>query len=187
MVASCSLSDSEKVAELEQTIRDLRNTISTLEAENRQLEQDYQALLTETGESEEEPTQTTTVTTLDIGYPHAENWDADAEKDGLIIEMKPLDKDEKLVKAAGTVSAKLWEKDYWAEDEKGDLLQEWKTIQIKTSDYKKLYEWSDEHWSGAELRLAFETDITEDSGILEITFTTGGSSFVARDDLIYLN
>ena len=81
----------------------------------------------------------TEVVTIDIGWPMAENWDADPEVDGIEFNLTPKDVEDKMVETPGVVSAKLWLKPSFLEEKKkGDLVQEWSGIEMTKDDYSWL-------------------------------------------------
>ena len=122
------------------------------------------------------PAPTKIATILDIGYPLAQNWDADADIDGLELYLTPKDEEGIIVQAPGVVSAKLWlERTFLEGGGKGDLVQEWNDIQVKKDDYYL--------WLGAKIRLEYKGFRPKQMqfGILEVTFITpDGKSFSAR-------
>jgi hypothetical protein len=122
------------------------------------------------------------VVTLDLfGFTTAKNWDADPEIDGIEVEIWPKDAKDEVVRAPGTVSAKLWLQKSLFESEKGELVQTWSGISIKKEDYGFI--------GGAKVRLEYSGFVpTEEQwGILEVTFTTlDGNSFTAREKDIHL-
>lgn len=128
--------------------------------------------------------QTTEVATLNLWLASPENWDADAETDGIEVTISPKNSADRLVKENGTVSAKF----YWdiglMDYKKGSLIQEWTDIPISEDDYD---------FRGAKVRLEYSPDFDLSkvdsfaTGILELTFkTTDGSEFNAKDDSVYL-
>jgi len=121
------------------------------------------------------------VVTLDIfGFTMAENWDADPEVDGIVVEIWPKDAEDHTVEAAGTVSAKLWLQKSILEPEKGELIQTWTNIPVSEEDYGFI--------GGAILRLEYHAfaPTGDQWGILEVTFTNPDGIFTAREKDIHL-
>jgi hypothetical protein len=130
-----------------------------------------------------EPTPTATeVVTIDIGWPMAENWDADPDIDGIEFHLRPKDAQDETVHTAGVVSAKLWlERSFLEGGGKGSLVQEWSSIQVTEDDYDWLY--------GAIIHLEYKSFQPErlQLGILEVTLVTpNDEGFGARANSIFL-
>jgi len=124
---------------------------------------------------------TKAVTTIDIGWPMAKNWDADPEVDGIEFGLTPKDAEDKMVETPGVVSAKLWLERPFPETGKGDLVQEWSNIQVTKDDYDWLM--------GVTIRLEYKGFEPKEMqfGILEVSLVTpDGKSFTARDSSVML-
>jgi len=108
------------------------------------------------------------ITHLKFKFATRENWDADAEVDGLVVRFQPRDKDEIPVTAPGTTSAELWETNSLGE--KKQLLQKWQGIQVTKEDYDS---------DGAKVRLEYNFQPkAHQYAVLVVTFTTQeGNSF----------
>ena len=131
--------------------------------------------------AEAPPAPTKAVTTIDIGWPMAENWDADPEVDGIEFDLTPKDAEDKMVETPGVVSAKLWLERPFPETGKGDLVQEWSNIQVTKDDYDWLM--------GVTIRLEYKGFEPKEMqfGILEVTLVTpDGKSFTARASSVML-
>ncbi|MBR9682554.1 MAG: hypothetical protein GOV02_02675 [Candidatus Aenigmarchaeota archaeon] len=128
--------------------------------------------------------QETTVQTLELFLAMGKSWDADADPDGIEVTIMPKDRDDDLVKTAGTLSAKLYYREY--DDEfnavKGDFIEEWTNIQVTKSDYG---------FMGAEIRLEYKSGFVpkgSDYGWLDVTLITpDGKSFSAKYDIVMLS
>lgn len=148
-------------------------------------------------EDEEEPETQPTATkvqTIEIFFISAESWDADAEIDGLEVNLRPADANDDLVKTAGTVEIKLWQlecTDYseyigMCMEEKctmkdGDLLETW-SLPITKDDY--------DPWLRirAEYRNYQVTDDELAMGCAKVTLITpDGKRFEALDDAVFIN
>lgn len=127
------------------------------------------------------PAQTATnVVTVELMLPQGKSWDADPEIDGIEVYVSPKDANDKLVKAEGTLDAKLWTAEYdysTMERVKGDLIGEWSNVAVRSSNYDYL---------GSKVRLEFSDYESSglQTGILEVTFKTSGKEFSARSTAI---
>ena len=124
------------------------------------------------------------VQTVELFMATPDSWDADAETDGLELQVRPKDSTDQLVKASGTLSAQLYKRADNAlqpDAKKGELIQEWKNISINEENY--------DFWA-LKARLEYTTPIQADKyemGWLEITFNTSdGKEFKAADDSVFL-
>ena len=81
--------------------------------------------------------QVTSVTSLDLILSASLDWDDDPDPDGLQFRIIPKDSNGFVVKAEGTVSAKLWSQQNTTTGEKGKLIQEWNNMRIAKRDYDK--------------------------------------------------
>ncbi len=157
-------------------------------------EQNSNSGATETEDVASEPEETLPkVQTIGDVFITAENWDADAEVDGLEFTLNPEDRNGKLVETPGTVVVKIWQPkctEYLygscmdtscvMEDE---YLIETMTVPLTTENY--------DMW-GATIRAEYKTyQVTSDefkTGCVKVNLTTpDGKSFVALDDSVYLN
>lgn len=139
----------------------------------------------ESAQSAADETQDTTetqVATLDLFGTMGENWDADADVDGLEVELRPLDSSDSLVKTAGTVHATLYNQNYnpMGDNTKGSEIQSW-DVSISEDDF--------DFWS-VVLRLEYKADYQPsdmDMGWFELTLTTpDGKTFEVRDDSVFV-
>lgn len=122
------------------------------------------------------------VQTIDLGWPTPENWDADAETDGIEFNISPKDSKGDTVVTDGTINAKLYENVGFAADQKGDLIQEWNNIKVSKDNFS---------FMGAKVRLeyksGFKTTEPYAQGWLDITFVTpGGKEFNATQKNVFL-
>jgi len=127
------------------------------------------------------PPAPTEVVTIDIGWPMAENWDADPEVDGIEFDLTPKNAEDRMVETPGVVNAKLWLQAQYPATGKGNLVQEWSDIQVTKDDYDWLM--------GVTVRLEYKGFQPEKMqfGILEVTFITPDSkSFTARASTVML-
>jgi hypothetical protein len=122
---------------------------------------------------------TTTVATLGDIYALPQNWDADSQDDGIKFFLNPKDSSDKPVEVDGTLRAILWKKEQAGMDfVKGDMIKEWKGIQVKKSDFG---------YAGAEVRLEYDDNYVPDqfdAGVLEVRFDTQGKTFTAQADVL---
>jgi len=124
-------------------------------------------------------TAQTEVTYIKKGFISADQWDSDAEVDGLKIRLKLYDKNDLLIKEEGTLEVVLYEK-LFDEDYnsiKGNELDRW-TVKITKDGYES-----------GELtgKLEYHKPITADFGWVELTFTAkDGSKYNTYDDIVYL-
>jgi len=110
---------------------------------------------------------------IECGYP--ENWDADAEDDGIVYHISPLSDDETVVPLEGTFDTKVYEMvqvdDWGFEYEKGKVLYT-QTGELKGQDRLNYFD----TWYGYNIQLSWD-DIdpymasSNDEGIMFVTFT----------------
>src|SRR3989344_4064275 len=133
------------------------------------------------------------VSTIGDVYITAETWDSDSEIDGLQFDLRPKDKDDKIVETDGSVTIQLWKRvctesnDYfcasWACTMKDkDLLEAW-TIPITKSDFKSFL--------GTKIRAEYQKyKLSGDEyslGCVQITLTTpDGKQFKSSSDSVFL-
>jgi hypothetical protein len=111
------------------------------------------------------------------------NWDDDLEPDGVAFALRPQDADGFMVKAEGSLGAKLWSQPDRFAEKKGELIQEWNNIHVTRRDYSKKD-------LAARIRLEYADykPAPGECGILEVTFTLpGGKSFTFSESKISLN
>jgi hypothetical protein len=126
----------------------------------------------------------TEVKSLDLFLAMGDNWDADAETDGIKLTLQPKDSKGNTVKANGTLSARLYENitGMSLDNKKGDLIQEWNNIKINKNNYEIF---------GVEVQLEYKPDFSPkasyETGWLDITFKTeDGKEFSATKDTVFL-
>lgn len=135
------------------------------------------------------------IQTLGEVYVSAENWDADAEIDGLEFTLRPRDLNDNMIPTDGTVKAKMWEyrcvdrdiifEDVYCKKEdcgNNEPTENW-SIGIKKDGFG---------YSGTKIRLEYkEYNITDDEykkGCLEIVLVTpDGKEFTVKKDTVFLN
>ena len=120
---------------------------------------------------------------IDCGYP--DNWDADADDDGITYDLQLLASDNTVVPIEGTFETKVYEKvpkDEWGfEFEKGKLIYT-RTDTLEGNERLKYFDtWSGYHialnWDDVESFMASSSD----NGIMYVTFTDKeGNSFEAK-------
>ncbi len=132
------------------------------------------------------------VTHLEISCNYPENWDADADDDGITFALKPLATDKTIVPIEGTFEVKAYERvpvgEYGFEIEQGKLI--YTRIDILEGNERFQYFSS---WGGYNIALKWDEVesymvSSEDEGILYVTFTDKeGNSFSAKtgDDVYY--
>jgi len=112
----------------------------------------------------------------------AVNWDNDPEPDGIQFVVRLQDADGFMVKAEGSLSARLWSQPDVLKEEKGKLIQEWSDIHVTKKDYTEDLL--------ARIRLGYNdyTPVLGERGILEVTLTLpDGRSFTVEESNISLN
>lgn len=125
------------------------------------------------------------VTHLEIDCGYTDNWDADADDDGITYDIQPLSSDNTVVPLEGTFETKVYEKvptDEWGfEFDKGKLLYSM-TGDLKGQDRLQYFD----SWSGYSVQLSWD-DVdsymasSSDYGIMYVTFTDlDGNSFEAK-------
>lgn len=115
------------------------------------------------------------VTHLEIECDYPENWDADAEDDGIIYHISPLSEDGTVVPLEGTFNTKVYEMvqvdDWGFEYERGKVLYT-QTGDLKGQERLKYFD----TWYGYNIQLAWE-DVepymasSKDDGIMFVSFT----------------
>ena len=126
------------------------------------------------------------VTHLGILCSPPENWDSDAEDDGIAFYIQPLAGDETIVPIEGTFNLKVYERvptgDYGFEIEKGKLVYE-RGDTLEGNE--RLNYFND--WLGYKIALNWDninsySTTSEDEGILYVTFTDKeGNMFSAKE------
>ncbi len=118
------------------------------------------------------------VVTLDLFLPQMENWDGDAEVDGIEVTLQPRNKDDDIVKAQGTLTARAYTSGLDTstfKHVKGELLQEWKNIPVG-QDYGFL---------GTKVRLEFAEDYVSIGTLyVEFEFNYDGKTYNAVEDSV---
>ncbi len=198
LIVGCGISEQEYyalVAERDSLKRQLESTqnelgvikseLTSVQAELAKTKSELESLSSQVPSPAPAPAPapiSTKVVTIDIGWPVAENWDADPDIDGIELYLRPEDAQGKMVETASVVSAKLWlERSIIEGGGKGSLIQEWSGIQLTKEDYDWLY--------GATIHLEYKgfRPASIQFGILEVTFVTpDGKSFGARANYIVL-
>ena len=123
------------------------------------------------------------VTHLDISCGFRDNWDADAEDDGIEIMIAPSDNKDNIVPLEGTVEVKAYEKIPVSGMEyvEGDMVSN-QTFDLTGEERMEHFS----EWKGYTLRFSWEKvrefpSESSDSGILFATFTdTEGDTFEAK-------
>lgn len=113
------------------------------------------------------------------GFTTADQWDSDAEVDGLKVKLKIYDKNDIIIREEGTLEAVLYEKLFDSNDNplKGNELDRW-TVKITKEDYV-----DDE----LNKKLEYHKPIPADFGWVEFTFIAkDGSRYQTYDDIVYL-
>ena len=125
----------------------------------------------------------TKVLSIDIGWPSARNWDADADIDGIEAVLTPEGAGKEVIQTAGIVSAKLWsKKEYLSGEPEGEPEQQWQNIQLAVKNYNYKF--------GATIRLEYNgfKPFLYQMGTLEVTLQTpDGSVFSTRSYSVKLN
>jgi hypothetical protein len=125
----------------------------------------------------------TKVVSIDIGWPSAKNWDADADIDGIEVVLTPEDAGKEVIQTAGIVSAKLWsKKEYLSGEPEGDPVQQWQNIQLAVKNYNYKF--------GATIRLEYNgfKPYLYQMGTVELTLQTpDGGVFTTRAYSVKLN
>jgi len=146
----------------------------------------------DTGDEEIAEALEKNVTHLEIECNYPENWDADADDDGITYSLRPLADDNSIVPIEGTVEAQAYERiqidELGMEFEKGKLLYTG-TNTLEGKERLKYFT----TWDGYSIRLDWDNvqpypASSDDYGILYVTFTDNeGKSFEARtgEDFIY--
>lgn len=125
------------------------------------------------------------VTHLEIDCGYSDNWDADADNDGITYDIQLLSSDNTVVPLEGTFETKVYERiptdDWGFEFEKGKLLYSM-TGDLKGQDRLQYFD----SWSGYSVQLSWD-DVesymasSNDYGIMYVTFTDlDGNSFEAK-------
>lgn len=126
------------------------------------------------------------VTHLEVDCGYSDNWDADADDDGITYNIKPLSADNTPVPIEGTFETKAYERvqvdDYGFEHEKGKLIYT-RTDTLEDEDRLKYFD----TWSGYSIALNWD-DVesfmasSDDNAILYVKFTDKeGNVFEAKD------
>jgi len=125
------------------------------------------------------------VTHLKISCGYPDNWDADADDDGITYDIQPLASDNTIVPIEGTFETKVYEKvpiDEWGfEFEKGKQIYT-RTDTLEGNERLKYFDtWNGYHialnWDDVESFMASSSD----NGIMYVTFTDKeGNSFEAK-------
>ena len=119
--------------------------------------------------------------TLGSIFVTAENWDADAENDGLEFTLFPKDADGDNVKVDGILNATLWRSTLSTqtfENVKVRIIKTWDSVQINKDDYD---------FVGVKVRLEFDEDyepVGLQTGLLEIQLNTQGRSLKAESGVL---
>jgi len=119
---------------------------------------------------------------VDLIVSAATNWDDDLEPDGVQLIVSPQDDTGLVLKAEGSLNARLWSQPDASKEEKGKLIQEWSDIHITKKDYTEDLI--------ARIRLEYNdyTPVLCERGILEVTLTLpDGRSFTFEESNISLN
>ncbi|HGJ64171.1 TPA: hypothetical protein ENS27_02140 [bacterium] len=125
------------------------------------------------------------VTHLEIECSGSDNWDADADDDGITYYLKPLSSDETIVPIEGTFETKVYEKvqtdDWGYEFEKGKLLYT-RTGNLEGQERLNYFD----TWNGYKIALSWD-DVqsymasSSDYGLIYTTFTDKqGNKFEAK-------
>lgn len=112
----------------------------------------------------------------------AVNWDDDPEPDGVQFVIRPQDVEGFMVKAEGSLNAKLWSQPDDFKEEKGKLIQEWSDIHVTKKDYTEDLI--------ARIRLEYNdyAPVPGERGILHVTLTMPhGRSFTFEESNMSLN
>jgi len=124
----------------------------------------------------------TDIKSVDLIVSAATNWDDDPEPDGIQFVVRPQDADGFMVKAEGSLSARLWSQPDASKEEKGKLIQKWSDIHVTKKAYTEDLI--------ARIRLEYNdyTPVLCERGILEVTLTLpDGRSFTFEESNISLN
>jgi|GEM_PF-3489143 len=121
----------------------------------------------------------TEVTYIKKGFTAADQWDSDAQVDGLKVRLKLYSKNDLIIKEDGTLEVVLYEKlfDDDGNPLKGNELDRW-TVKVTKEDY-----------DAGELikKLEYHKPVAADFGWVEVTFTAeDGSRYQTYDDIVYL-
>lgn len=113
------------------------------------------------------------------GFTAADQWDSDAQVDGLKVKLKLYNKNDLIIKEEGTVEVVLYEKLFDSDDNplKGNEIDRW-TVKVTSEDY-----------DAGELikKLEYHKPVIPDFGWVEFTFTANdGSRYQTYDDIVYL-
>ncbi|MCK5107452.1 MAG: hypothetical protein KAQ83_01880 [Nanoarchaeota archaeon] len=124
------------------------------------------------------------VTHLDLSCGYSDNWDADAEDDGIIYYIEPKSSDGTIVPLEGVVETKVYEMvktGEWGDYEKGELIHSM-SFDLKGNDRLQYFD----TWDGYGVKLSWEQinpymASSSDYGILNVKFTDlESNSFEAK-------
>jgi len=124
----------------------------------------------------------TDIKSVDLIVSAATNWDDDPEPDGVQLIVRPQDDTGLVLRAEGSLNARLWSQPDASKEKKGKLIQEWSDIYVTKKDYTEDLL--------ARIRLEYNdyTPVLGERGILEVTLTLpDGRSFTSEESNISLN
>ena len=132
------------------------------------------------------------VTHLDLSCGYSDNWDADAEDDGIIYYVEPKSSDDTTVPLEGVVETKVYEMvktGEWGEYEKGELIYI-NSFDLNGNDRLQYFD----TWDGYGVKLSWENinpymASSSDYGILNVKFTDLESNLfeaeIGEDSYLY--